>query len=479
MKNSKLLTLLEHLNSKELERLDLYLQSPFFIEEKNKELHKRAYKLFIYIIDGMNDLKVLEKKEVYTHIYPKEIFKAVKINQLMAYLVKKIEQFIVYKLQSNGSYYNDIHQKQLLLSFYIENKINRWYEAQKRDIDRFQTQINLRDNFFYLYQFLIECNHAKLVTLQSHRKEDRSLKNMLHSLDVFYVLSLLEIACLLKTSFTFDSEDFLLLKDKINSILKLCNVSVSSVDVYKYALELLEGAGNDKMYVVYRDSLMQYYNYFTKGEARNLFTHALTYCINQLNKRRDEYYEECWNLYYSGIEKEILYIDGKLMPSDLKNITTISLRLKKYEWAEEFLQQHKHRIQSTNSKEVYSFNLANVYFHQQNYSAVHQILASLKCKDVYYDLAMRRLEIKVFYEQEEIELLYAKINAYRIFVRRNRNIDKDSKLMNNNFLSLVNKLIKIIPRDKKQINSLGKELQTIAKLAERKWIIAKLEELKK
>ncbi len=478
MKNSKLLTLLNHLTTNELKRLDLYLQSPFFIEEKKRELHKRACSLFFYVLERRGETKDLTKEELFAYIYSKETFKAIKINQLMAYLVKKIEQFIIHIRENKDDYVNNIRQKQVLLDFYIEKNLNKWYDAQKRDIEKLQRQVTIRNSDFYFYQFLVECSYAKLISRQTNRKEKASSKELVNSLKYYYILSLLDVACIVKRGFTFDSDDFKLIKDNLEQVKNVNDKVIPSIEIYQYALELIEGEERDNTYVIFKKVFMEYHTCFFQNEARNLFMYGLNYCIKHLNKSREEYYEECWELYRLGIENKILYVDKKIMPPDLKNIITLSLRLKKYDWAEEFLNQHKNKIQAANPKEIYSFNLANVFFYQQKYSKVHQILASLKCKDIFYDLAMRRLEIKVFYEQEEIELLYSKINAYRVFIHRTKNIDKNSKEMNNNFLNLLGKLIKTIPRDKKQLEILEKELQKTSKLAERKWIIAKLEELK-
>ena len=174
----------------------------------------------------------------------------------------------------------------------------------------------------------------------------------------------------------------------------------------------------------------------------------------------------------------VLYINGQISPPSLKNIITLSLRLKKYKWAEDFLHQHKNKIQSENPAEVYSFNLANVFFHQQKHDKVYEILRTLKCRDMFYELAMRRLEIKVLYEEEEIEVLYSKLNAYRVFIHRNDLLDKDSVEMNNNFLNVVSKMMNVIPKDEKQIKRLTEIINKKKKLAERKWITAKLEQLK-
>ncbi len=479
MKNSKLLTLLEHLTVEELKRLDLYLQSPFFIEEKKKELHKRAHKLFLYLNNLKKSFVELTKDELFNHIYSTETFKLIKINQLMAYLVKKIEQFIIYTRRNSRSYVNDVQQKQILLDFYIEKNLNKWYEAEKRAIQKLQTQTTLRDNTFFLQQFWAECRYAKLASAQSNRKEKTSLKTMIYALQSFYMLTLLDIGCLIKRSFVFNDEDLQLIENNIACLEMGTGELTPTIDVYVSALQLIGGEKNDETYEKYKKLLADCYVCFLPNEAKNLLTYALNYCLIQINKGREEYYEECWDLYRLGVTNKILYVDKKIMPPDLKNIITLSSRLKKYEWAEDFLHQHKNKIQATNPKEVYSFNLANVFFYQQKYAEVHQILASLKCKDIFYDLGMRRLEIKVFYEQEEIELLYSKLNAYRVFVHRNQVIGKESKERNNNFLNLVGKLIKTIPRDKKQLEILEKELQKTPKLAERKWIVAKLEELKK
>lgn len=250
------------------------------------------------------------------------------------------------------------------------------------------------------------------------------------------------------------------------------------IRIYKYALQLIEGKGNDDIYQAYKTLLMKYYACFESTELKALFTYALNYCAIQLNSGREEYYEECWNLYNLSVEKGILYINGQISPPSLKNIITLSLRLKKYQWAEDFLHQHKNKIQSEHPLEVYSFNLANVFFHQQKYDKVYEILRTLKCRDMFYELAMRRLEIKVLYEKEEIEVLYAKLNAYRVFIHRNNLLDRDSTIMNNNFLNVVAKMINVIPKNEKQIKKLTKIISQKKKLAERKWIMAKLEQLK-
>ena len=78
---------------------------------------------------------------------------------------------------------------------------------------------------------------------------------------------------------------------------------------------------------------------------------------------------------------------------------------------------------------------------------------------MFYELAMRRLEIKVLYEEEEIEVLYSKLNAYRVFIHRNSLLDKYITEINNNFLNVIYKLINIIPKDEKQINHLTKIIE--------------------
>ncbi len=479
MKNSKLYKLVQHLNLEEICQLELYLQSPFFIDQRKKELHTKSVKLFFLIQKNNREIEALTREKTFAQLYPNRTFNLNKLNQVMMYLVKQIEAFLVYEYEHKGNYYNAIRQKLSLLNFYAEQKMSKWYEAQKRDIQKFQAKINYRDNFYYINEYFLNVKSAQINSVYTDRRANVSLQQLVVNLQNFYNLSLLNLACIIKSGTILNEDELRFIEQSLVQI-DLQNQEYNPIiKIYFYALKLIEGKGNNTIYQTYKSLLMEYHACFDVRDLKGLFTYALNYCLIQLNSGKEEYYEECWKMYCLGFEKSILYVEKKILPSDLKNIITLSLRLEKYEWAEEFLYKHKNKIEAENPKEVYSFNLANVFFYQQKYDEMHRILRILKCKDIFYELALRRLEIKALYEEEEINLLYAKLNAYRVFIHRNGVLDKGSKEMNNNFLNILNKLVKIIPRDKQQICVLKQTLDNMPKLAERKWIATKLEELKK
>ena len=158
----------------------------------------------------------------------------------------------------------------------------------------------------------------------------------------------------------------------------------------------------------------------------------------------------------------------------------MALRLKQFDWVEQFIEEHKDRLLGAdNPEEVYRFNKANLHFHQQNFDRALDLL-SARYSDIYYELAARRLEIKIFYEIRS-PLLDSKTEAFKVFGFRQakRKLPDTPKIGNNNFIDLLRQMTNPATLgNQPRIEKLRKRLKEKQIIAERDWLAEKLNTLR-
>ena len=86
--------------------------------------------------------------------------------------------------------------------------------------------------------------------------------------------------------------------------------------------------------------------------------------------------------------------------------------------------------------------------------------------------------IAVYYETDEIEPLYFLMDAFRVYLNRNKKLPTERKQIYTNFIKFTKKLTKIIPGDKKAIEKLRLEISnTEGGIVNLKWLKEKIAEL--
>ena len=83
--------------------------------------------------------------------------------------------------------------------------------------------------------------------------------------------------------------------------------------------------------------------------------------------------------------------------------------------------------------------------------------------------------LKIYYELNESEPLSAAINAFKVYLRRNKMISADIKRLYRNFVDVT---FQISKARHKPIEELETIIQSTGVLAERKWLIEKCGEIR-
>ena len=83
------------------------------------------------------------------------------------------------------------------------------------------------------------------------------------------------------------------------------------------------------------------YQSFTIQELNTIYIYLKNYCIDtKINNGKSEYFQELFDIFKTLLEKEINFVDGMLDPRDYKNIITVGLHIKEFDWTENFIQNY-------------------------------------------------------------------------------------------------------------------------------------------
>lgn len=318
---------------------------------------------------------------------------------------------------------------------------------------------------------------------------DERLKSTMISLDHFYLVQKLQLSCeTLNRQKIVNSEDEIDLLDVISSFLNSSDSTLANaplVKLYHGVLNLLT-AENDEAFEQFMASLAEVEMSLGKETGIAMYAYAQNYCIRQINKGRGIFLERLFELYVSLLDNGfILESDQTLAHWNYKNITTVALRLQKYEWVHWFLETYRKKLQEEIREAVYSYNMAATQYEQKDYTAALRYLQQTTFTDVHYDLSARSMLLKIYYEIEDDEALGYSFQAFEVFLRRNKAISKEHLLIHKNLIRYLKKIqrlrerIPMLKQDEAEsrVFTLRQELDVVSAVANKSWLQAKIDGL--
>ncbi|MBA2422772.1 MAG: hypothetical protein H0V61_06060 [Chitinophagales bacterium] len=219
-----------------------------------------------------------------------------------------------------------------------------------------------------------------------------------------------------------------------------------------------------------QQSMTEHSDSIDEDDLRILSKLTENYCVRQINKGLHEYYEMLYQLMTDRFSRE-----SKLSAVEFKNFITICLRSEKAGEVLKFIDESRGKIFPDEIREdAVNYAMARYYFHEKDYNHVLKLLQQVSYFDPFYKIDSKKLLIQTYYELEEWDSLESAMNAFRVFIHRNKAISEVHKLNNQNFINL---LFQLIPLHSGQSKKLLKLKNTIAKkeaLAERDWLLKKM-----
>lgn len=478
MKQAKILSLIRSLSPWEIQRFRKYVASPFFNSD-----HKQS-ELLELLIDHKDQDK-LDRQILHQEIYPGLSYNYARITNLLSDLTRLVEDFLAVSYLRE----HPIELRIPLLSIANERNQRKWFHAINHEIEnRLEGNIG-RDEWGFFHQFRTYSASNTFFISQEQRKLDQSLPHSMLALDRFYVSAMLKQVCQLLNRQNVISEEGkeveVIQKEFIDFLQKnhLRYAAFPIIQGYFLILMTLVEPGNSSFFFELTNFLQEQQSNLPAEERKPMYQYAQNFCIKQINQGHREYLAELFRLYQEMIQQSLIFYQGYISPSDVKNIVSLGVRLKEFGWTENFLTQYEKKIAEAYRTNSMIYNRAYLYYGQGKQREALRLLNQVEFQDVFYYLGAKTLLLKIYYELKDQEGLESILHAFDVTLRRHKLISAYRKKPYLNLIRYTRKLNQLrtkavthSPKAYQQArNKLRQQILTTKEIVNSDWLEAQLD----
>lgn len=464
MHKSKLLTLFYALSKKERLAFRKFIHSPFW--NKREEV-KRFY---AYLETASKKKKPnWKKEEVFKHLFPGLAYDEIQMRHLMSTTFKLMEDF----LSIEGEEYQAIRQKINLARVYRKRQLYKFFEQTVKTAELLLEKMP-KDFQYFHFQYLLEFESYQFIKSRK-RIAEYNLQELMTAVDVRFLTNKLKQSCsLLSHQAVYNIDyDAGLLPTVIDSIEDSVYLKIPAISIY-YHCYLALTQDDDEQFRLFKEQIFDLGNQFSPDELRDLYLHAINFCIKKLNTGQEQYVKEAFELYKTGLESEVLLEQKRLSRFAYKNVVALGLRLEAFDWITYFLENYTRFLEQKFKANYYNYNYARMAFVQKKYDQAMKALAKVGSSDLLLNIDGKVMLLKMYYELDEFDALEALVSSMQTFMRRKGMLAYHRENYFN-ILKYVQRMISLNPVDKKSKAALIQEIEKQEVLTEKPWLLKQLQ----
>jgi len=480
LKRSKIYTALEYLSVYELNSFYKFVNSPYFNQ------NERILKYFNYLLPFLKGKKRgdISKYDIWDKIEPGTRYDDDKFRKYTSDLLRLFERFLAQQIYEQ----NNLNIANNLLENISKKKILKLYNSVLSTAERLSKRHIDRNSDYYYYQYGFEKNKFNLTSEFEKKSKKKKKFNWLNiaemgeNLDVFYIAEKLKLYSTLlswKRVYKLDIE-LNFIEEIIGFVDRIEYENYPPIAIwYQIYLTTFDNENIDHYYKL-KILIDRYISSFPKEEAQDIYESALNYCIRKANTGHFEFYHELLTLYQDLLQNDMLIEDNHISPTRFRNIVFVATKVEDFEWAEQFIDKFKNKLDEIYRESAVAYNLARLYFFKEDFYKVIEYLRDVEFDDVVYELGSKNMLIKTYYELEEITPLFSLLDSFNVFLNRQKRTIPDNRRKNYKLLiKYVKKLLNSSYMDKIGLKKIKNEIEQAGNFPDKRWVLEKFEEMVK
>jgi hypothetical protein len=475
MENTKFIKQLKLLKAGEFKRFLSFVQSPYF--NTNPKLGILMEQL-AWAAPGFQG-PLMDKQFLFGIVYgKKEIFDPQKLFNLSSQLQKLLHRFIAEEQFGR----NEELQRFQLLEGLDERD---WKEPMRQVYQKtlqWQRQKVEMDADFHLSTYRL-LDYGERMQKFNRRGTGTDQLLWMQSLDAFYLTSKLRHSCEWLNRQNISRQEGEAQVELLEPLLQYLEehkeqwAAVPSVLIYFQIMQCLRDPSEEQHFFGLKSLLETHITRFSQSEQARMYAYAQNYCIQKINQGYAAYFEELFQIYERLLENGVLLHEGVLPHEHYKNITTVGLRLQKYEWVKSFLECYRKLLHPNFQENAYTYNLCVYFYEQRRFKDAMKSLRQVQFSDPYYDLSARSILLKIYFEMRDDDSLKYHLQAFQAFLKRNKAISGFHIQSHQNLIRMTKKLVRL-RRSKalgstafaRRLNELEENLSEVKPITNLSWL---------
>lgn len=212
------------------------------------------------------------------------------------------------------------------------------------------------------------------------------------------------------------------------------------IKIYYNALKL-EQTNKETYYNNLKELLFRHGDLIEKEKHYNMYADMIDYIKRTRPKDDLKTTSEIFELRKDIIEKN-LFTENFITNMFFLNVVKSGLKLGKSGWVENFIKNYGSLLTENTGKALQNF-LMLICILKKDFGKALSFASRVRYEDNYYNLEVRNLTARIYYETDSYEILNDFINSYRMYLSKNRALNIKDISSHTLFLSFTGKLLKI------------------------------------
>ena len=425
-----------------------------------------VYQLYTCIVRRLNNGIDLTNASLWKDVYANKPINLNIFRKRCLELLRNIEICLPYiQLASENT-------TALLLKYYAQHHIDKFYEDQWEK----SKQINVpTDSEEILLEYQLNYTHYNYLIQHPIKAKQNHIPATDQTLDTHYFLQKIKLIChalneaqFTKFDYTVQNADFIIERIE-NSLLKTHPI----ISIYLHIYALFTHSQPDEHLTKTKEILSRLSALHTQ-EQKTIYQYFINFCIIQINRGHAHFEQELLDIFISYNQT---ISDPYISPFRFKNIVNLSLKLKRYAFAEEFITHYGQKLPEDIRSTTIAFNMAKLYYETKKYDMAIDTLLYTVNDDLTYNLSAKLLIAKTFYEKGEYTFLSSFLESFRIYILRNKEMNTTLKKNYHVFIRFCGKLIALQNKKEKEIAAFNTKILSMENLPDKLWLLEKINEL--
>ncbi len=437
MQESKLLKQLKILEKEEFKGLYLFIHSTYFNQSKD------VIRLFDYLRKyyPVFDSAKLNKEVVFKKLFPKQVYADIKLRNLRTKAGKLVEQYLINLTFQQ----DDFQRKKLITQIYGQRNYYPAFEKNTQQLLDSLEQQPYRDACYFYDKYLLQKDYYLHIETAKKEQTVAIMQDALTNLTHYFSLERLFLGI------------DLINREAIFSEKNHFNPQQAAIDLPENNLicQLFQGIialnknQTEADFINLKELYLNNINQIREIYSKEIFFFLTNHAIRQLKFKEQLYTQLLFQLYELGLQRGLLLEKDKIEPGTFFNIVSASSKLKKFEWANQFIQTYQFHIAAPYSEETRQLSISYLNFNQGKYEAVIKLLSTRRFTNLFYQINVRTLLLRSYYKLFEqnvtyYPLLIAQCESFIKLLQRNQKLQENKK----HATLLFTKLLKVIVESK-------------------------------
>ncbi|MBP6825884.1 MAG: hypothetical protein KA165_04895 [Saprospiraceae bacterium] len=358
-----------------------------------------------------------------------------------------------------------------LAAAYRKRNLDKHFQIALREARQGRERLPWRHADFFHDMSLLEWEQYQYET-STRRTESLNLQAPSDHMDTAFVSRKLRLACLaLSHQAVFKTEYRIgLLAPVLEHVESARLMDIPAVGLYYYCYKFLADVSPDEHFDRFRSMLPAHAAALPPDELRTLHLLAINFGIKKINESSAGWMQATLDLYKSALERDLMLENGVLSRFAFNNIAAIALRLGELDWAESFVLRYKPHLERHWREATAGLNLARIAYARRDYKTALLNLQRSDYKDLINNLIAKTLQLKIYYETAEYDLLESHLASMKNFIRRHTAIGYH-RTNYSHIVQYTRQLMALNFNNPKAVAELRAQIEREEILTEKEWLL--------